>query len=228
MAFSPIINNANTVSDAQRQQMGSQNLVGSNANDMQNNFLTLLVAQLKNQDPTNPMDNSQLTSQLAQISTVSGVEKLNTTLGKISGQIDNSESLQTASLIGHGVMVPGGKILVGKDATTTQFGMDLEQSATQVMAIIKDRSGLVVDSLDLKAQTAGVHLFQWDGKQADGTAVAEGAYTVEFSASNEQGKIAVQPLNYAKVSGLIREQGNNLLDLGTFGTAPFSSVRKVL
>ncbi len=70
----------------------SSSLTGSNAADLQSSFLTLLVAQLKNQDPTNPMENNELTSQLAQISTVSGIEKLNTTLGSISGQIDNSQS----------------------------------------------------------------------------------------------------------------------------------------
>ena len=69
---------------------GSSTTGTSSADDLSSSFLTLLVAQLKNQDPTNPMDNSQLTSQLAQISTVSGIEKLNTTLGSISGQISRN------------------------------------------------------------------------------------------------------------------------------------------
>src|SRR5476649_2318698 len=85
----------------------------STAEDLSSNFLTLLVAQLKNQDPTNPMDNAQLTSQLAQINTVSGIEKLNTTLGSISGQINSNQSVQATALIGHGVMVEGKSILVG-------------------------------------------------------------------------------------------------------------------
>ena len=80
---------------------GSNSLTGSNASDLQGSFLTLLVAQLKNQDPTNPMQNNELTTQLAQISTVSGIEKLNTTLGSVSGQINSAQSLQAASLIGH-------------------------------------------------------------------------------------------------------------------------------
>ncbi|EDW1388237.1 flagellar hook assembly protein FlgD, partial [Salmonella enterica subsp. enterica] len=95
---------------------GSGSMTGSNAADLQSSFLTLLVAQLKNQDPTNPLQNNELTTQLAQISTVSGIEKLNTTLGAISGQIDNSQSLQATTLIGHGVMVPGTTILAGKGA----------------------------------------------------------------------------------------------------------------
>ena len=84
----------------------------STSQDLHNSFLTLLVAQLKNQDPTNPMQNNELTSQLAQINTVQGIEKLNTTLGAISGQINSNQSLQASALIGHGVMVPGNNILV--------------------------------------------------------------------------------------------------------------------
>lgn len=70
---------------------GNSSLTGSSASDLQGSFLTLLVAQLKNQDPTNPMQNNELTTQLAQISTVSGIEKLNTTLGSVSGQLTNNQ-----------------------------------------------------------------------------------------------------------------------------------------
>ena len=130
---------------------GSSSLTGSNASDLQSSFLTLLVAQLKNQDPTNPMQNNELTTQLAQISTVSGIEKLNTTLGSVSGQIDNSQSLQAASLIGHGVMIPGTTILAGTSTTegnttttTTPFGVELQQAADKVTATITDATGAVV------------------------------------------------------------------------------------
>ncbi len=63
----------------------NSNSKGTNSKELSNIFLTLLVAQLKNQDPTNPMKNNELTSQLAQINTIQGIEKLNTTLGSISG-----------------------------------------------------------------------------------------------------------------------------------------------
>ncbi len=101
----------------------------TSAADLQSNFLTLLVTQLQNQDPTNPMDNSQLTTQLAQINTLSGIEKLNTTLGSISGQINSGQSLQATTLIGHGVMVDGTQVLVGS-GQTTPFGVSLEQAST--------------------------------------------------------------------------------------------------
>jgi len=134
---------------------GNSSLTGSNAADLQSSFLTLLVAQLKNQDPTNPLQNNELTTQLAQISTVSGIEKLNTTLGSISGQIDNSQSLQASTLIGHGVMIPGTTILTGKGTeegaktTTTPFGVELQQPADKVTATITDKDGKVVRTIDI-------------------------------------------------------------------------------
>ena len=77
---------------------------GNSSQELQDNFLTLLIAQMKNQDPTNPMDNSQLTSQLAQINTLAGIERLNTTLNVVSGQIDDSMSVNASNMIGKGVM----------------------------------------------------------------------------------------------------------------------------
>ncbi len=102
---------------------------------------------------------------MAQISTVSGIEKLNTTLGAISGQIDNSQSLQATTLIGHGVMVPGTTILAGKGAeegavtSTTPFGVELQQPADKVTATITDKDGRVVRTLEIGELRAGVHTF---------------------------------------------------------------------
>lgn len=199
----------------------------TSAADLQSNFLTLLVTQLQNQDPTNPMDNSQLTSQLAQINTLSGIEKLNTTLGSISGQITSGQSLQASTLIGHGVMVNGSQILVGK-TTTTPFGVELGQASTSTTATIKDAGGAVIQTIDLGAQTAGVHTFQWDGKAADGTAAADGKYTVSISASNATGQLVAQPLNYALVSGVSSGLKGAVLDLGTMGTTTLDNIRQII
>ncbi|MFK8259160.1 flagellar hook assembly protein FlgD [Erwinia sp. AnSW2-5] len=199
----------------------------TSAADLQSNFLTLLVTQLQNQDPTNPMDNSQLTSQLAQINTLSGIEKLNTTLGSISGQITSGQSLQASTLIGHGVMVNGSQVLVGS-STSTPFGVELAQASTATTATIKDSSGAVIQTIDLGAQSAGVHTFQWDGKAADGTTAADGKYTVSISASNATGQLVAQPLNYAYVSGVSSNAKGAVLDLGTMGTTTLDNVRQII
>lgn len=200
---------------------------GTSSVDMQNQFLTLLVAQLQNQDPTNPMDNNQLLSQLAQINTVSGIEKLNTTLGSISGQINNTQSLQASTLIGHGVMVPGTEVLVGSE-TTTPFGVELEQASDAVTATITDSTGKVVQTLDLGALTAGVHAFNWDAKTSDGTTAPDGAYKVSIAASVNGAQQVAQPLNYALVNSVTNSDSGALLDLGLRGKASLEDVRQIL
>ncbi|ANR77793.1 flagellar basal body rod modification protein [Kosakonia sacchari] len=199
----------------------------NSASDLQGSFLTLLVAQLKNQDPTNPLQNNELTTQLAQISTVSGIEKLNTTLGSISGQIDNSQSLQAASLIGHGVMIPGQTILVGKE-TSTPFGVELTQAADKVTATVTSKDGTVVRTIDIGSLTAGVHTFSWDGKMTDGTAAPDGSYKVSIAASSGATQLVAQPLQFALVQGVTRGSNGSTLDLGTYGTTTLDEVRQII
>ncbi|MGL5700275.1 MAG: flagellar hook assembly protein FlgD [Kluyvera sp.] len=212
----------------------SLNGTGTNSSsDLQSSFLTLLVAQLKNQDPTNPLQNNELTSQLAQISTLSGIEKLNTTLGSISGQIDSGQSLQASSLVGHGVMITGSIILAGKSSSgesvdTTPFGMELPQAADKVTATITDSSGKVIRTLNIGAQSAGVHTFTWDGKLEDGTAAPDGAYSVNIAASKGTTQLVVQPLQFALVQAVTIGSDGNKLDLGTYGTTTLDQVRQIL
>lgn len=202
-------------------------LSGNSASDLQSSFLTLLVAQLKNQDPTNPLQNNELTTQLAQISTVSGIEKLNTTLGAVSGQIDNSQSMQASALIDRGVMIPGNTILTGKE-TTTPFGIELPQAADKVTATITNKDNVVMQTLDIGKLSAGVHTFSWDGKMTDGTVAPDGAYKVTISASAAGTQLVAQPLNFALVNAVTRSNGSTLLDLGTYGTLPISEVRQII
>lgn len=194
----------------------------TNSQDLHNSFLTLLVAQLKNQDPTNPMQNNELTSQLAQINTVQGIEKLNTTLGSISGQINSNQSLQATALIGHGVMVPGNNILVGsKDGkvSTTPFGVELERAADQVTATITNASGQVVRTIEIGGLTAGVHAFTWDGSLDDGTTAPDGAYKVAVNAKGNGEQLVARSLHFGLVNGVIRD-GNGAKLISAWRATP--------
>lgn len=214
------------VSSTSKSSNGSS-LTTSSASDLQSSFLTLLVAQLKNQDPTNPLQNNELTSQLAQISTLNGIEKLNTTLGSISGQIDNSQSMQASTLIGHGVMVPGATVLAG-NSTTTPFGVELEQAAEKVTATITNKDNVVVQTIDLGGLSAGVHTFSWDGKLTDGTTAIDGSYKVSIAASTGTTQLVAQPLQYAVVQAVTRTDDGSKLDLGTYGTTTLDEVRQII
>jgi len=199
----------------------------NSAQDLQNQFLNMLVTQMQNQDPTNPMDNSQLTTQLAQINTLGGIEKLNTTLGSISGQISTSQSLQSSTLIGHGVMVKGSQLLAGS-GTTTPFGVELGTASTATSVTIQDANGNVVRNIDLGGLSAGVHTFSWDGKLNDGTTAADGKYSIVFAASNGSTQLVAQPLSYAYVNGVSTVNNAAKLDLGTMGSATLDEIRQIL
>jgi len=183
--------------------------------ELQDSFMTLLVTQLQNQDPLNPMENAELTSQLAQINTVSGIESLNDTLESINGQLDTSQVLQASGLIGSGVLVPGTRVLVGEEGAATPFGIELPQAADEVRVTIRNSSGEVVRTFDTFSLGAGVESVTWDGITDDGTTAAEGAYTVSVIATSGGEPLDSVTLNYALVSGVSLDgEGTPLLDLG--------------
>ena len=213
---------------------------GNSSQELQDNFLKLLIAQMKNQDPTNPMDNSQLTTQLAQINTLAGIERLNTTLGMVSGQMDDSLSVNASNMIGKGVMVPGNKILVAtsevegsegeKETVTTPFGFELVRDADSVVITIKDENGNVVREVDLGSIPAGVSSFTWDGELNDGTLAPDGSYTFSVNATYDGQKVSSTSLSYSLVYGVINSKVNNkvLLDLGILGSISIDEVRQIL
>jgi len=214
----------------------AQTGAGANtAQGLQDRFLTLLVTQLKNQDPLNPMENAELTSQLAQISTVEGITNLKNTLLAISGQIDVSQSMNAVSMIGKGVLIPGEKISLGTDAgdpskrVATPFGIDLQGDAAKVSVKILDASGAVVRSFELGAQDTGVLTLDWDGTNDGGQALVDGKYTVNVSATDADGKkVQAETLTYGKVNSVSYSTDGLRLDLGLAGQISMLDVRKVL
>ncbi|QEA39687.1 flagellar hook assembly protein FlgD [Pistricoccus aurantiacus] len=202
--------------------------------DLGDSFMTLLVTQLQNQDPLNPMQNAEMTSQLAQINTVSGIEDLNATLEGINSQIDAGQALQAASLVGQGVLVPGDRLLAsvteGGDAVTTPFGVELDQPADSLRVTISDGAGQVVSQYQTDPVKAGVSSFQWDGQLASGKTAGQGAYRVKIEALVDDKIVPSQTLNYAQVGGVIpQEQGGALLDLGAvYGQVGLSAIKQIL
>ena len=122
-------------------------------------FLKLLVTQMQNQDPLNPMDNAQITSQIAQINTVSGIEKLNTTVGTLNTQFVQMQALQGASLIGREVTLQGNRLDVADGVA--EGGYELASAADAVKLEVLATDGRVIDTQQLGAQTAGRHDLSW-------------------------------------------------------------------
>ena len=200
------------------------------AAELQGSFMTLLVTQLRNQDPMNPMENAEMTSQLAQINTVSGIQDLNSTLESITGQIDAGQAIQASGLIGKGVLVPGNRVLVGEDGSTTPFGVELNQGADEVNIVIRNDSGEVVRRFDSFAMDAGVESFTWTGEMDSGEMAPKGAYNVSVEASVDGEAVDVTQLNYALVNGVSLDQaGGPRLDLGGISEpVTLADIRQIL
>lgn len=144
--------------------LDANGLSGGNAAGGADRFLKLLVAQMQNQDPLNPMDNAQVTSQMAQISTVTGIEKLTSTVSGLTSQFVQMQALQGASLVGRDVIVPGN--LVDINEGVGQGGFELGSAADAVKVEILSPSGQVVKTIELGAQSAGTHSFDWEAGSA--------------------------------------------------------------
>jgi flagellar basal-body rod modification protein FlgD len=153
------------------------------SSDIQDRFLKLLVTQLKNQDPLNPMDNAQLTSQLSQISTVTGIEKLNASIQAMSASLMSAQALQSAGLIGHYVFTEGNQLNFDGNAAALG-GVNLTQAVDSLKVNVIGPSGNVVRQLDLGAAKAGLAGFQWDGLSDNGSKAAAGAYTFQVKAAS--------------------------------------------
>lgn len=194
--------------------------------DMQDRFMTMLVTQLKNQDPLNPMQSAEMTSQLAQINTVSGIEKLNASLEKMLNIYDQGQSMQAAAMLGKNVLVPGGNI--GLTDGQAVGGFELQGDADKVVLTIKDANGLVVNTVDMGATKAGSHLFAWDGKTDGGSVAANGAYTVTVEATQGTSKITSSALQVGTVSAVVRGNSGFQLDAGTGSLLNYDDVRQIL
>jgi len=198
----------------------------SAAENPQDRFLKLLVTQLKNQDPLNPLDNAQMTSQLAQMSTVTGIEKLNTTLNSLVNDLGNSQSMQAASMIGKSVLVPGSELVLSGGQGFG--GVNLASSADQVTVKILDANGNVIQSQSLGARDAGVFNIGWDGTTETGEKAADGAYKFEVTATQGGNAVEVSALQVGTVSALVRSSTGFLLDLGPLGSVSFEDVQQIL
>lgn len=202
--------------------------------DTQDRFLTLLITQLRNQDPLNPMDNEQITSQLAQLSTVQGIQQLNDTLLALSGQMDVSQSMQAANLIGKPVLVPGSKISLGSDPANpdvkvaTPFGVDLMSTADKVTVNILNNGGSVVREIELDIREAGVYSFEWDGCDNTGQVLPDGAYNVEIKASLADAPVSAEALRYGVVDSVAYTTKGLRLDLGLAGDYSLLDIRKIM
>lgn len=200
------------------------------ADGTEDRFLKLLVAQMRNQDPLNPLDNAQVTSQLAQISTVRGIEGLNNTMTDFVTANAQSSAMSSVAMLGKQVLVPGDAFNYQPAASgaTTRLGFELAGSATAARLEIVDSAGTVLHTRTMGSVPAGMQTFEWNGKDSSGRAVAAGPLSVRIVAVDGAVRVEAAALVPARVVGISQSAGATRLELdGPAPVAP-SDVRVIL
>ncbi|CAH1195680.1 flagellar biosynthesis, initiation of hook assembly [Candidatus Nitrotoga sp. BS] len=196
------------------------------AADTEDRFLKLLVTQMRNQDPLNPMDNAQVTSQLAQLSTVTGIDKLNATLQALSDSMSLGQSLSATSMIGHGVLISGSSITLNDGKAIA--GIELTQPADSVKVLIQDVAGNLISTLQMGPQKAGVTALAWDGQTDAGTPAVNGTYKFSVEAILDGNKVDANALTFGMVNAVTPGVNGATLDVGTAGSVAMSAVKQII
>jgi flagellar basal-body rod modification protein FlgD len=181
---------------------------------------------MKNQDPLNPLDNAQVTTQLAQINTVTGIDKLNNTVQGLSSSLLASQSLQSATMIGRQVYATGSTLALADGRATG--GINLTQDVDHVYVSIADATGAVVGRLALGAAKAGKSGLEWVGRTDAGGSAPAGQYVFQLTAARGTSSIPVEPITLGKVDGVSLVNGGMKLNLQGGGTIGMADVKQIL
>jgi flagellar basal-body rod modification protein FlgD len=196
------------------------------ASASEDRFMKLLVAQMKNQDPLNPLDNAQITSQLAQLSTVTGIDKLNATLEAMMGSTQSNQALQAATMIGRGVLAAGSTASLASGQA--RFGIELASPADQATITIRDTAGRPVRRLELGPTASGVSAFNWDGLTDGGVVAADGTYSLEVNATTGDQKVSATTLGFGLVTSVSGGAQGLKLNVNGLGALSIADVREIL
>ncbi|WP_198972596.1 flagellar hook assembly protein FlgD [Xylophilus sp. ASV27] len=199
----------------------------TNSTDMgatQDRFLKLLVAQLTNQDPMNPMDNAQMTTQIAQINTVTGIQQLNTTVSGLATQLAATIGMQAGMLVGRTVEGEGNTLAVDPKTKLGTGAFELDGQASSVVVSISTASGKSLGSINLGTMAAGAHDFSWDSSSYSG----DEALMFSIEATNKGAAVTSTPLTKGLVTSVGSDsQGALTLTLNNGAKVPYSGVKSI-
>jgi flagellar basal-body rod modification protein FlgD len=192
----------------------------------QADFLKLMTAQMKNQDPFDPVDNTQMVAQMAQFSSLAGITEMGSTLKAIADKLGATSMQDAVSYVGRTVLTPG-NVAYGRASGGIAGAIELGADASNVTVAISDANGQLLHSADLGAQKAGTVSYDWDGKTAAGADAGAGPFTVSISANDGSRSVAANSLVWAPVTSVSTTSGAAVLTLPGIGEVPATAVRQI-
>ena len=195
----------------------------------QDDFLTLMITQFRNQDPFEPMDNGDFLGQLAQFGTVNGIEQLNSAFTGLEDSIQSEQALQAANLVGHSVLASTDIGYLAEDGRIVG-AVELNGSASNVHVEITDINGQLVKRMELGQQAPGLVRFEWDGTDTEGRNVDEGHYQVSTRVIRGSNIESAETLLESSIDSVSLGRYGEGLILNTLGgdTLSLSQVRRIL
>ncbi len=195
----------------------------------QEQFLELMVAQLKNQDPLKPMQNGEFLGQMAQFGTVSGIQDLQNSINQLASSLQSNQALQASALVGRAVLTESSQGHLS-DTEGLRGVADLPTDTTDLKITITDLSGQLVRDLEMGPQSAGPVQFTWDGIRNDGQAAAEGTYIVTAEGLLDGQAAAIDTRVAAAVESVsLGGPGEGIvLNLAGIGAVPLAQVTEIL
>jgi len=196
----------------------------------QEQFLELMVAQLNNQDPMNPMESGDFLGQLAQFGTVNGITELQSSFEQLAGSLQSNQALEASTMVGRSVLVPGDSAYWGGQAGGISGAIELTEATGEVILNIQDAAGQSIKHLSLGAQSEGLVQFTWDGLDDAGVSVPSGNYRFSVEAQVNDQNVSFPTLIQGKVESvsLIPGGGEPQLNLSNIGAVNLGHVRQVL
>lgn len=203
------------------------NKLGSEAMD-QSDFLTLMTAQMKNQDPFDPVDNTQMVAQMAQFSSLAGISEMNTTLQAIAAKLGGTTTTDLVSWVGRTVLTEGNTAYPRTDGSLGGV-IELGADAAEVNVVIEGPNGEILKNVALGKAPKGQLEFEWDGKTDTGEPAGDGPFKIRVAAQNATGgSVTAKPLVWAPVTAVaMGADGNPVLTLPGIGQVSTTAVRKI-
>jgi flagellar basal-body rod modification protein FlgD len=190
----------------------------------QDRFLKLLVAQLNNQDPMNPLDNAQMTSQIAQINTVTGIQQLNDTVKGLASQFAAQQLMQGSAMVGRQVLVEGNSLALNNESAQAAGAFDLAGSAASVKVQVLDPTGKEVGTVDMGALPAGRYNFTWDASHYQG----DSALRFKVLATNGETAVTSTALTVDSIAAVSMDNGGLQMQLSRGGSTTQSGIKAIL
>lgn len=219
--------NASQATDVLSQYQMQQTPAAGKGDLGKNEFMELMLAQLKNQNPLEPQDNGEFISQLAQFSSLEEMQKLSGNVDNVIGEFRSTQALQASAMVGKTVLVPSDLAVLGASGEVTGT-VQVPATTGGVQVSVLNSAGELVRQMDLGGKSAGSATFSWDGKDGNGNTLPEGSYYVVASGAYPGGAQQLGTLMSANVDSVSLGKGGAIsLNLAGMGSIDLSHVQQI-